>query len=420
MPQKLIDQTTIQPDGKPGDDAFTAFATCNDNFADAEQRLTALEAVGQDVEHLKTGLQQETQLRADADSALSQAVAAEVSARQNADAAITARIAGKNLLINGDFRFWQRGSNFTVPGYTADRWTFNFGGVASGNVWRNTVSLGQFPGVYADALARVSYGSITDAASHFVVFEQHIEGCDTAAGQTVTVSFWVYNSGAAGRQLAVELRQGFGNGGSAIVDSIGSKKFALPAGMSRVTHSVAIPSVAGKQRGANDALAVTFWCSAGTQWNARSDSLGPQTGDLHFTEVQVEVGSTATGFERRNRALELMLCQRYYEKSYNTDIAPGTANTTEGVTQFQIGGLNSSGRTVSLMVPFRVTKRVKPAFTTYSYATGAAGRVRDAMASTDVAPGNSNMGTSGGSLDVTLSANVLVNVVAHWTADAEI
>ncbi|MFB8832109.1 hypothetical protein ACE0DR_28665 [Azotobacter sp. CWF10] len=36
MPQKLIDQTTIQPDGRPGDDAFTAFATCNDNFADAE------------------------------------------------------------------------------------------------------------------------------------------------------------------------------------------------------------------------------------------------------------------------------------------------------------------------------------------------------------------------------------------------
>jgi len=46
MPQKFIDQTTIQPDGKPGDDAFTAFEICNDNFQDAEARLVALEAGG--------------------------------------------------------------------------------------------------------------------------------------------------------------------------------------------------------------------------------------------------------------------------------------------------------------------------------------------------------------------------------------
>ncbi|MDH6329799.1 hypothetical protein M2299_000599 [Stenotrophomonas sp. 1278] len=75
MPQKFIDQTTIQPDGKPGDDAFTAFAICNDNFQDAEARLVALEAGGG-----------ETGDRLDN----------EISARTAADAALGARIDAAN------------------------------------------------------------------------------------------------------------------------------------------------------------------------------------------------------------------------------------------------------------------------------------------------------------------------------------
>ncbi|OUL16983.1 hypothetical protein B0X78_02980 [bacterium AM6] len=118
MPQKLIDQTTIQPDGKPGDDAFTAFATCNDNFEDAEARLVALEAGGGE-----TGgrLDNEIAARTAADAALGAridaehslitqetadriaAVQAEATARADADTALSLRLPGKNRLINGDF-----------------------------------------------------------------------------------------------------------------------------------------------------------------------------------------------------------------------------------------------------------------------------------------------------------------------------
>ncbi|KXU98960.1 hypothetical protein AB839_00215 [Stenotrophomonas sp. DDT-1] len=115
MPQKFIGQTTIQPGGKPGDDAFTAFATCNDNLADPGQRHSSLEAGGQDVENLNVGLQQEAQLRA--------------TARQNADAAVGARILGKNIVKSGDFRFWQRGTGFTAAGYGADRFLNNINGI---------------------------------------------------------------------------------------------------------------------------------------------------------------------------------------------------------------------------------------------------------------------------------------------------
>lgn len=322
MAQKFIDQMTIQPDGKPGDDAFTAFATCNDNFHDAEQRLTTLEAVGQDVENLKTGLQQEGDARLLGDDTLGQRIEAEQAARQAQAEALGWRIVGDNAFLNGDFRFWERGTSFVAPAYTADRWYFNAGGVASPNVIRNPISPGQFASIRAPAFARVSYGAVTDPAGHFVVYEQLIEDAGTYAGETVTISFKVYNSGQAGRQIALELRQNFGAGGSTTLSGIGARKFTLAAGLNAITHTVQVPSVAGKTFGANNSLGFAFWASAGSNWNARSDSLGAQAGDVHFTEVKIERGATATSFQQRPEALERLLCQRY---CYAYEVTTGNA-----------------------------------------------------------------------------------------------
>ncbi|MEX0179158.1 MULTISPECIES: hypothetical protein [unclassified Stenotrophomonas] len=366
MPQKLIDQTTIQPDGSPGDDAFTAFAICNDNFEDAEARLVLLESGGGEI---GGRLDNEITERTAADAALGAridaehslitqetadritAVQAEATARANVDTALGLRILGKNGFINGDFEWWQRGTTFNGAGYTADRWYFNAGGVASPNVVRNPIALGQFPNIKAPAFARVSYGAISDAAAHFVVYEQLIEGANTYAGQQVTVSFKVFNSGAAGRQIALEVRQNFGSGGSATVSGIGAKKFALAAGINSITHTVNVPSVAGKSFGANNSLGFALWASAGTNWNARSDSLGAQSGDVHFTEVQIEPGAIATEFERVPKALSLMQCQRY---CYPYEVMSGGGFTTAI-------GLGNSQILAFLELP--VTMRAMPSAT---------------------------------------------------------
>lgn len=218
---------------------------------------------------------------------------------------------GKNRLINGSFAVWQRGTTFNGPGYTADRWYFNAGGVASPNIVQNPISPGQFSDISSPAFARVNYGTITDAAAHFVVYEQMIEGVDTFSGKIITLRFKVYNSGASGRQIAVEFRQNFGVGGSTTVDTIGSKKFALVPGINTITHTVSVPSVSGKTVGANNSFGFSFWVSAGTNWNSRSDSLGSQTGDVHFTEVQIEEGDTATPFENIPLGDLLQKCYRY-------------------------------------------------------------------------------------------------------------
>ncbi|WP_414606557.1 hypothetical protein [Stenotrophomonas pavanii] len=418
MPQKLIDQTTIQPDGKPGDDAFTAFATCNDNFQDAEGRLSALEGgssnIGQDVADLKTGLQQETQLRMDADSALSQAIAAENAARQSADAALGARFIGKNRLINGSMRWWQRGTNFTAPGYSVDRWYFNAGGVSSPSLSRNAITSGSFD-TECIYFAKIAYGAVTDAANHYVVLEQRMENVTTLAGRTVTVSFKVFNSGAAGRQIAIEFGQSFGAGGSAQVSGIGAAKYSLAAGINTVTHTVQIPSISGKTVGANNSLILTLWATGGINFNARNASLGAQSGDLHFTQVQLEEGSSASAFDYRPDGVELALCRRFYRKSYMQSDAPGT-NTNAG--RFTAGNGTNTNQINRFCVQLGEPMRAPPSLVIYGAPSGTPGVVSQADGSNITAvveaigDASFNVGWN--------NTNGQWGGWFQWTADAEI
>jgi hypothetical protein len=48
---------------------------------------------------------------------------------------------------------------------------------------------------------------------------------------------------------------------------------------------------------------------------------------LYITGIQLEKGTIATPFEFRPYAVELELCQRYFEKSYALETKPGTVTT---------------------------------------------------------------------------------------------
>jgi hypothetical protein len=97
-----------------------------------------------------------------------------------------------------------------------------------------------------------------------------------------------------------------------------------------------------------------------------SDVTDTTLGDfLYITNVQLEVGSTATPFERRMFGQELLLCQRYYEKSYDYSVVPGTAsnNSSSAV-------MYSANSTASQGLKFQVVKRATPTLTGYSYSNG--------------------------------------------------
>jgi hypothetical protein len=70
------------------------------------------------------------------------------------------------------------------------------------------------------------------------------------------------------------------------------------------------------------------------------------------TEIQLELGIVATPFERRLIAVELTLCQRYYEQSYSgANISQYSGNVTAGSAYYANVGYNTTKRaagTISL------------------------------------------------------------------------
>jgi hypothetical protein len=83
-----------------------------------------------------------------------------------------------------------------------------------------------------------------------------------------------------------------------------------------------------------------------------------------FTDVQLELGTIPTPFERVPISDELVRCQRYYEKSFPLDMTPAS-NTGSFVGASQIVA-QATSVAFDLTIPFLVAKRVTPTVATYS------------------------------------------------------
>jgi hypothetical protein len=327
---------------------------------------------------------------------------------------------GKNLIINGDFSIWQRGTSATTFGYKADdRW------VTAGN--GNTVSISRqdFTLGQTDVPNNPKYFSRTvvtssAGASNFTSKYQAIEGVVNTSGKEVTLSFWAKADSA--KNITTEFFQSFGTGGSpsAAVLSIAPTTHALTTSWQRFTVTATIPSVAGKTLGTSgsDQLGVDFWFDAGSDFDARTNSLGQQSGTFDIANVQLEFGDTATEFEYVHPADQLARCQRYFQKSYAKDIDPGTV-TTAGAE------IATYGSTLSNAAPFHITftthLRSAGAITFYSYSTGASGKIHNSNAAADrtaIAGQSTEHGFNWGQNDTAAAANDFL--YAQWTVDAEL
>ena len=240
------------------------------------------------------------------------------------DIAISALSSGplagfRNAIINGNFDFWIRGtSGFTTAGYGADRWKWNrLGSTFSGSRQAFTLGQADVPGEPTYYI-RTVVTSVT-GASNTVFLEQPIEGVRTYAGQSITVSF--YAKADASKSLAIELYQTFGSGGTASTFvTADATKVSLTTAWTKYTVTATLPSISGKTLdGGDDYLSLRFYFDAGSSYNARTDTLGHQSGTFDIAQVQLEPGYIATIFERRHPGVELALCQRYYYKSEDTN-----------------------------------------------------------------------------------------------------
>lgn len=241
--------------------------------------------------------------------------------------------AGNNVIINGAFDFWQRGTSATSGGYSAaDRWRYdNVGGTYT--ISKQTFTPGTAPvsGYEAEAFYRLNLTS----ASGYQAISQRIEDVRTLAGQTATLSFWAKTGSA--NSIAVYLDQNFGSGGSTEVTTTLNAAQALTTGWVRYTFTVAVPSISGKAVGSSSYLQVRIPVGTATTYD--------------LWGVQLEAGSVATPFRRNgaNPQAELAACQRYYQRYYAGTIYgffPGIYGTSSAT--------NGAG-TINLVTQLRTT-----------------------------------------------------------------
>ena len=241
-----------------------------------------------------------------------------------------------NLLINGGFDVWQRGTTGSVvggPAYaSADRWRMYVNTSTTMTLSRQTFTAGQTevpgnPSYYA------RFDWLGTGTSQFFGLDQFIEGCHHGSGDYLTVSF--YARSQLGDDMYLGVNQNFGTGGSA-QQNITNSLIELETYWKKFVYVLSVPSISGKTiNKSDDNLSITFYRN------------GTQNSYLELSNVQVEVGKNATEFEHRSYGEELALCQRYFQKISNTG-----ANTSRTLT---IGGFNATRAFggISLSTPMR-------------------------------------------------------------------
>ena len=274
--------------------------------------------------------------------------------------------AGKNKIINGEFDFWQRGTSFTITTsgltYTADRWYSHIIGATVGcTVSQQTFTAGAAPVAGYEGQYFIRQNVTTLTSQSLQALGQRIEDVRSFAGQTVTVSF--YAKADASRNYTSRFVQNFGSGGSSEVITSTGATHALTTSWQRFTVSVAVPSVTGKTIGTSSYLAILV------------DGPSNTANTLDVWGFQIEYGSKATPFQTATGTIqgELAACQRYYEKSYDIAVNPGTADQLGSIGLCV--GTNTASSTYFTYAPiFKVYKRTQPTVTLYDL-VGNSGKV---------------------------------------------
>jgi len=253
----------------------------------------------------------------------------------------------RNAIINGDFRINQRGFTSATAdnSYGFDRWMIEVSGGCT-----------YTPVAFALGNAISGYEPINHArlvttgqsgAGVYSILEQRIEDVRTYAGQTITISFWA-KAASGTPKVSVEMNQFWG---SSATTNNNAGSVTLSTTWQRYSVTTTLGSASGKTIAGNHHLGLLLWISAGTNFSARTNSLGIQTNTFDFWGVQVESGSVATPFEQRPIGTELQLCQRYYQNFKYHEIAEVVGAIGYAAGNYYYGAS-------SLSVPMRTTPSV--------------------------------------------------------------
>lgn len=259
----------------------------------------------------------------------------------------------RNRIINGDMRIDQRNAGASVTAntgvnYTLDRWGCFFSQTSKFRIQQNSSSVTP-PAGFTNYLGITSLSAYTNTSTDYNFIIQSLEGFNiadfgwgSAGAQSVTLSFWIRSS------LTGTFSGSFRNGTTPVRSYVFT--YTVNAANTWEFKTITIP---GDTSGTwlvnnNSGIGLSFCIGSGStrlgtagSWQAAdfdgvtgtTSVVGTNGATFYITGVQLEAGSVASPFERRDYGRELIMCQRYYSQIENrwfTGYSTDTSNQING------------------------------------------------------------------------------------------
>ena len=340
----------------------------------------------------------------------------------------------KNRIINGDMRIDQRnaGASVTITTdeqFITDRWHFAPSANSKLTAQQSTTA----PTGFNNSLLLTSSAATSVAAGDYYFLQHKIEGFNfadcgwgSASAQTITLSFWCRSSIT-------------GTYGGALVNSAQNRSYPFTYTISTAnTFEYKTVTIAGDTSGTwigatngtgvrlrlgfgigstysgtSGAWAASNYMSvtSATNWISTSGAT------FYITGVQLEKGSQATPFDTRDYGRELIMCQRYYQKSYDIETAAGTATRT-GFINWNWGSMTSYA-TAYIVLPVRM--RASPTVTNYNpdLTNTVGGRYWNGSSEVAFTGSLSGFAAYSSGFTFAMDATSRSNILFQWTASSE-
>ena len=273
----------------------------------------------------------------------------------------TTPLSGRNVVINGGFDVWQRGTSVAglnnSANYGADRWVMFRSGATNHTMSQRAIVSSELSGFNWCARYQRNSGD-TSAANLYFIATFESTNIKPLAAKTVVLSFYA-RKGAnySGGNLNLNIEFGTGTDTAALTSPTSAAttttSFVLTTSWQKFSQSVSVASTATAAR--------AYWdyVPSGT---AGTDDY------FEITGVQLEAGAVATPFEVEELSVTLNKCFRYYQRFVDpaavgvstgggtvartlfplyTKMRTAPTSTLSGTLNFYNGSVTTTGTTIS-------------------------------------------------------------------------
>lgn len=331
---------------------------------------------------------------------------------------------GLNLIINGNHDIDQENvgsvTGLTDGDYMADMVQYGSSGTTAVLDYTQSSTVPDDKSQNA-LLLTVTTSDASVAAGDLIVVRRFVEGYDYFPyhnGQSVTFSFWVRSSVTG--DYGVSFKNSAGNRNYLDTITVNTantyeKKTVTLAtdtsGTWDFTNGIGLRMEICLMGGTNYQGSTGVWSANDDRATSSQVNFASSVSNtFYLSQVKLEPGSVATPFISRQFQRELSLCQRYYQKSYNLAVAPGTATA--------IGRrhtLSDSSGNIRESTEYATHMRANANITIYATTTGASGFVDDGASTYAIG------GTEGAQSSYFVSVSSMpssANSRWQWVADA--